>query len=402
MAHIGMVSIPAPGHVNPSLEIIRRLVERGHRVTYVNDESFRQVIEATGARLAPYGSVLPRANHSAADDSKHDEGAAFDGDAIDHLTKFQDEYEVMLPATADHFAGDRPDVFLYDIAGIAARILADSWDVPVLQLSPTYVAWQGYEEDMAEFQGWLRTDPRGVAYLGRQAAMLRSYGITEDPLDYLGRPPACAVLIPEALQPNVDRVDRSVYHFVGPAIRRTESQPWIPPLPGRRTLLISLGTAFTALPDFYRRCISAFRDLPEWQVVLQIGRHVSEEQILGDGPRPSNIEIFSWVPQLEILQRADAFLTHAGMGGSNEGLVTGTPMIAAPQDVDQFENADALVNAGVAVRIDSDTATPQELRDALIQVTGPTMTARCTAISEELSRLGGTDAAVELIEALLG
>ena len=30
--HIAMVSIPAPGHVNPSLAIIARLVAAGHRV----------------------------------------------------------------------------------------------------------------------------------------------------------------------------------------------------------------------------------------------------------------------------------------------------------------------------------------------------------------------------------
>ncbi|GAA3167483.1 hypothetical protein GCM10020255_053920 [Rhodococcus baikonurensis] len=57
--HIAMVSIPAPGHVNPSLAIIARLVAAGHRVTYANDESMREVIEATGAEFAPYVSTLP-------------------------------------------------------------------------------------------------------------------------------------------------------------------------------------------------------------------------------------------------------------------------------------------------------------------------------------------------------
>ena len=33
-AHIAMFSLAAHGHVNPSLEVIRELVARGHRVTY--------------------------------------------------------------------------------------------------------------------------------------------------------------------------------------------------------------------------------------------------------------------------------------------------------------------------------------------------------------------------------
>jgi MGT family glycosyltransferase len=112
-------------------------------------------------------------------------------------------------------------------------------------------------------------------------------------------------------------------------------------------LLVSLGSAFTDHPDFYRRCVEAFGALPGWHVVLQIGKHV-DPTVLGDVP--ASVEVRSWVPQLAILEQADAFLTHAGMGGSSEGLWTGTPMIAAPQAVDQFSHADALVAAGVARR----------------------------------------------------
>ena len=53
-AHIAMVSIPAHGHVHPSLEVIRELVRRGHRVTYANDAAFADVIQGTGAELVPW------------------------------------------------------------------------------------------------------------------------------------------------------------------------------------------------------------------------------------------------------------------------------------------------------------------------------------------------------------
>ncbi|MGC5412957.1 glycosyl transferase, partial [Streptomyces sp. DT225] len=33
-AHIAMIGIPAVSHVLPSIEVIRELVARGHRVTY--------------------------------------------------------------------------------------------------------------------------------------------------------------------------------------------------------------------------------------------------------------------------------------------------------------------------------------------------------------------------------
>jgi MGT family glycosyltransferase len=109
--------------------------------------------------------------------------------------------------------------------------------------------------------------------------------------------------------------------------------------------------------------------------------------------------VHPWVPQLAILEQADAFLTHAGMGGSVEGLWTGTPMIAAPQAVDQFGNADALVAAGVARRVDSEAVTAAELRAALLELTGSEeVAARSSEIRRELREQGGTARAVELIE----
>ncbi|MDX6364284.1 MAG: hypothetical protein QOC85_3294, partial [Streptomyces sp.] len=39
-AHIAMFSIAAHGHVNPSLDVVRELVARGHRVTYAIPPSF--------------------------------------------------------------------------------------------------------------------------------------------------------------------------------------------------------------------------------------------------------------------------------------------------------------------------------------------------------------------------
>ncbi|MGO4425857.1 glycosyl transferase, partial [Streptomyces sp. MCAF7] len=67
-AHIAMVGIPAVSHVLPSLEIIRELVTRGHRVTYANDPAVADLIAATGAELVPCASRLPVADNNWPDD----------------------------------------------------------------------------------------------------------------------------------------------------------------------------------------------------------------------------------------------------------------------------------------------------------------------------------------------
>ncbi|MFD4367247.1 macrolide family glycosyltransferase [Rhodococcus sp. NPDC058521] len=394
--HIAMVSIPAPGHVNPSLEIIRELVDRGHRVTYANDPSMEAVITATGAELRPVVSTLPKVNHSGVAEESTEK--SWDGDAIHALTLFQEEYESMLPQLRDHYEDDRPDLFLYDIAGGPARILAQEWGIPMVQLSPTYVAWEGYEEDMAPMLDEMKADPRGAAYYERQARFLVENGVSMPADQFYGRPERAVVLVAKSMQPNAERVNESVYTFVGPALptARSDDGEWARPAGNRKILLISLGTAYTDKVDFYRRCMEAFGGLDDWHVVLQIGRYVDPNQL---GDVPANFEVHRWVPQFDILGQADAFVTHAGMGGSSEGMFTGTPMIAVPQAVDQFENADALVAAGVGVRLDADTATVAELRTALGEVTSEPIRGRSAELAAELREAGGAARAVEIIEA---
>ena len=166
----------------------------------------------------------------------------------------------------------------------------------------------------------------------------------------MGRPDRCLVLIPRALQPNADRVNDAVYTFVGACQGdRSDQGEWERPAAPTKVLLVSLGSSFTKQPAFYRACVEAFGDLPGWHVVLQIGRFVDPAEL---GEVPANVEVRTWVPQLAVLRQADVFITHAGAGGSQEGLATATPMVAVPQAVDQFGNADMLVSLGVARRVD--------------------------------------------------
>ncbi|MGC4892808.1 macrolide family glycosyltransferase [Micromonospora sp. DT31] len=385
-----MVSIPFHGHVNPSLEIIRTLVRRGHRVTYANDPTFAEVVEGTGAELKPYDTTLPR------------DGGAGTDDPIEQLTLFLDDAIAMLPQLRAAYADDRPDLFLYDIAGAPARLLGEQWAVPAIQLSSTFVAWDGYEQETAPVVEAMRADPRGAEYYRRFEEWLTAQGSSvTDSIAFQGRPARGLVLPPQALQPHADRVDRSVYSFVGPVLGdRSDQGSWARPDGVEKVLLVSLGSAFTRQPEFYRRCVAAFGDLPGWHTVLQIGGHVDPAEL---GAVPDSVEVHRWVPQLAVLQQADAFVTHAGMGGSSEGLYCGTPMIAVPQAVDQFANAEQLAALGVARVVDSATVTAAQLRETLLALTtDPAVFARSAELRRQAREAGGADRAADLIEVELG
>ncbi|MGW7428783.1 macrolide-inactivating glycosyltransferase [Streptomyces sp. NPDC054861] len=389
--HIAMFSIAAHGHVNPSLEVIRELVARGHRVSYAIPASFAEKVAATGATPVVYTSTLPT----------DDDPEAWGTELIDNIEPFLDDAVQALPQLADAFDADRPDLVLHDITAYPAPVLAHRWGVPAVALWPNLVPWEGYEEEVAEpMFAALKTSERGKAYYARFTSWLTEHGVETHPDRLIARPRRALVLIPRALQPNADRVDESVFTFVGACQgERADQGEWQRPAGAEKVLLVSLGSAFTKQPDFYRACAEAFADLPEWHVVLQIGKFVDPAEL---GPLPAHVEARSWVPQLAILKQADAFITHAGAGGSQEGLATATPMVAVPQAVDQFGNADMLQSLGVARHLPMEEATAERLREAVLALTGdPEVARRGKEIQERMAKEGGTARAADLIEAEL-
>ncbi|WP_329199301.1 MULTISPECIES: macrolide-inactivating glycosyltransferase [unclassified Streptomyces] len=393
-AHIAMFSIAAHGHVNPSIEVIRELVARGHRVSYAIPAPFADKVAETGATPVVWRSTLPT----------DDEPEAWGTELIDHLEPFLEDAVQALPQLAAAFEGDEPDLVIHDITAYPAVVLARRWGVPDISLSPNLVAWTGYEEEVAApMKEQLRATDRGRAYYARFRAWLDENGMEDDPDRVVGRPRRSIVLIPKALQPHADRVDESVHTFVGTcqADRGATQGTWRRPAAaeGKKVVLVSMGSTFTKLPAFYRACMDAFAELPEWHVVLQIGKFTDEAEL---GEIPANVEVHRWVPQLDILRQADAFITHAGAGGSQEGMATGTPMVAVPQAVDQFGNADMLQGLGIARHVPMDEADAPTLRDAVLSLVGdPEVAARAEAIRAQMAGEGGARQAADLIEAEL-
>ncbi|WP_348519735.1 glycosyltransferase [Bacillus sp. 166amftsu] len=87
-----------------------------------------------------------------------------------------------------------------------------------------------------------------------------------------------------------------------------------------------MGTVFNQQPDFYHTCFEAFRDSPV-TVILAVGKCTDSNQFKNI---PPNFRMYNYVPQLDILQHADLFITHGGMNSSSESLYFCVPMLVIP------------------------------------------------------------------------
>lgn len=386
-AHIAMIGCTAPSHIYPSLGVIRELVSRGHRVSYAVGETLTGLVEPTGAEPVAHPSTLP------------DVDGAWPEDAGSAMRIFLDEAIGVFDHLTARYDDDLPDLLLHDIGGMPAPVLGVRYGVPAVQLSPTMVAWEGYEQDMAEVLDALKASESGGAYQAALTAWLRENGIEREAWAWLNRPEHVLSLIPRVMQPNSDRVGSHV-RFVGPCLdpERLADTSWRPPADGAPVLLVSFGTAFNDQLDVYRACVRAFGG-SDWHVVLATGQHVDPAEL---GTLPANVEAHRTVPQPTVLASASAFVTHAGMGGCTEALWFGVPTVAIPQAVDQFGNAATLEQLGVGRQLPADEVDAETLRSLVEEVADSAdVAARLAEIRSELRAHSGVRAAADAVEEFL-
>lgn len=374
--------------MHPHLAVVRELVRRGHRVSYLVGHHLAHLAADTGADVIGCSSVLPGAPGV----------TGWPEDDVAGMRMFLDEAVHALPQVHAALDADRPDVVLYDIGGMAGPVAAQRWGVPAAQLSPSIVAWDGYHDDMAEALAPMLSSPGYLSY--REAfdewlvdSALDS-ALSFD--DVTGAPTRCLVLIPRVMQPNSVRVgDR--YRFVGPCLDPARADPgdWRAPAGDGPLALVAFGTSYTRRPDVFGNVIAALEGTG-WRMVLAAGGRVATDDL---GTVPDWVQVEDFVPQVAVLHHADAFVTHAGMGSCTEALWCGVPTVAVPQAVDQFGNADQLAALGVGVHLTSDPPAPDELRAALLGVAGDPDVRRCLdTVRDDLHRHGGPGHAADAVE----
>ncbi|MFJ4620292.1 macrolide family glycosyltransferase [Streptomyces sp. NPDC088812] len=387
-----MFNAAAPGHIYTSLEVIRELATRGHRVTYAIPEKYADVAASAGAEPRTYRCEL---GMDSGDWLKKGPVGCMEAGLADSMQA--------LPQLAAAYADDPPDLVLYDWLTPYARILARRWGVPAVMLAQMS-DWDPTEEERAEAARDARPDPRHEAHERRYRDWLDRHGFADmDVYTFANRPDRSLGLIPRFLQPHADRIDPAVHTFVGACLgdRSHQGRYERPPGtdPADRLLLVTLGTSYADEPGFFESCVEAFGGLPGWHVVLHVWREADRAAL---GPLPPNLEVHGRIPQLAVLRRADAFISRGGMGAVLEALSCEVPMVTIPRGADQFLNTQTLRALGVAREVPAGEITPEALRTAVTAlVEDPDVAGRLRDLRKRMDQDGGPSAAADLIEAEL-
>lgn len=86
------------------------------------------------------------------------------------------------------------------------------------------------------------------------------------------------------------------------------------------------------------------------------------------GKISDNIYAYSFVPQIEVLQHADVFLTHCGMNSVMKQWHWEFQWLAMPFINDQLSNAKCIVELGIGKRVRSFPSSGKQLYNAVMEV----------------------------------
>ena len=389
MSKIAFFCIPAHGHTNPTLEVVKELIKRGNVVRYYSYDSLKEKIEATGAEYISCDSYDIQMNLTPQDGERIGKDIAFSTEILVKITLAMDDTII------DEMSHWEPDCIVADSMAMWGKLAAYKLSVPFISSTTTF-AFNRYsvkimKQDIAQLFKMLFAIPKANKFIKKLRA--KGYPV-KNVLSVIQNDNDTNTIVytsPE-FQP-FSNTFSDKYTFVGPSIRTLDYEVI---KPQKRTIYISMGTVNNLMEDFYKKCIVALKD-SDFDVIMSVGEFVDLEKL---GDLPGNFTIAKNVNQIEVLQQVDAFLTHCGMNSVNEALYYKVPLVLFPQTPEQGGVAYRVNELGAGVYLQEDS--PEKIKETIQEVLeNNSYKQSAEEISKGFHRCGGYRLAADKIETLI-
>ena len=380
--------IPAYGHTNPTIEVVRELVRRGHEVRYYSFEEFREKIEGAGADFVPCDAYLP------ALDAKSERKLREVSTTEMSVQSFRTVANLD-PVITQDVESWQPDVLVTDSACFWGKLAAIKFNLPWVCSTTTFAFNQDSAQYMQQSASEIADMVLGLPRMNREIRKLRSFGYhVKKALDIVQNKPDDNTIVytSRTFQPCAESFDEVHYRFVGPSVREVEPREKT----GCPLVFASLGTVINDRPGFYRTLIEALRD-EDVDLLISCGK-AFDPTVLGE--LPANVRVEHYVDQMDVLSRASLFVTHCGMNSASEGMWMAVPELLFPLTGEQRAVARRVAEVGAGILLDEhDAKDATKLKAAVLcALADEDISAGAARMREDLRSCAGPSGAADFIE----
>ena len=340
MSKIVFFCIPAHGHTNPTLGVVRELIARGHQVWYYSYNSMKDKIESAGAKFVCCDDYDTQLKLSPKDGARIGKDLAFSTKILVDTTLALDD---KICAEMEQL---KPDCIVADSMAVWGKAVAIKLGIPFVCSTTTFAFNRHSAKIMKQSAADMAKMILSMPKISKQIKRLQNKGYpVKSVLDLIQNDEDTHTIVYTSpqFQPCADTFsDR--YAFVGPSIRPAEEKI---EKTKNKLVYISMGTVNNDMLPLYKNCISAFGK-SEYQVIISVGNMVSLQQF---GLLPSNISVYPYTDQIAVLSKADVFISHCGMNSASESLYFGVPLVMLPQTAEQNGVAERIMQLGAGIKL---------------------------------------------------
>jgi MGT family glycosyltransferase len=347
-----MINFPGEGHINPTLGIVKALINRGDSVHYVTTEEFKERIEGLGANTYLHPNHL--------------KGRTPQNTSIHEFLQIHLKLSFDILTIVQELARSISFDYVYHDTFGAGLLVKDYLNIPSVSSSSSFVIPQ---EQFLEIIKKSTSSSDSSSEVEKENQVLTEriencFGVKiKNPFQFLLNTASLNIVYTSReFQPDGEYINDS-YIFIGPSItKRIQPHDFpIEEIRDEKVLYISMGTLLLGGEAFFKTCVEAFKDF-KGKVVLSVGNNTNVSEL---GPFPRNFIVRNYVPQLEVLQYTDVFITHGGMNSTSEGLYYEVPLVVVPQANDQPMIANRVEELQVGYKIDPHEVSVKKLQEAV-------------------------------------
>lgn len=412
MTHYGLICPASTGHWHTMLPLGKALQQRGHRVTLIGIADAQPKAQAAGLEFQIIGESEFPSGSSAESLTKLGQlsgSAAFKYT----ISLFRETTKVLLRDTPIVIKNVGIEALLIDQTMGEGGTIADVVGLPfiticsavVLNREPTVPPFMTNWSYNLAWWAILR-NKLGYKLLTRVTksvtALIDNYRRDQNLPAYSHPHQRYSQLAQISQQPAELEFPRTSlpewFHFTGPYHDSTGREVADFPfdkLTGQPLIYASMGTLQNRLLPVFHKIAAACQDL-DAQLVISLGGSANPEVLQG---LPGNPLVVRYAPQLQLLEKADLTITHAGMNTTLECLTNGVPMVAIPIANDQPGVASRIVWTGCGEAIPVKKVNVNNLRTAITKVlTEDRYKQNALRLQEAIKKAGGIKRAVDIIE----